>query len=112
MVKDDDPRIVGDWRRSESPRRDKSGCGFAMSYGHIDGRFRILHYLSLGELPFVALDRLKPIGRLDMLDKAKAACERYAPTSGKAAVNSLGDSILPDGPSRRAAKRKAKRRGT
>lgn len=75
-IKDDSPRIVGNWRRSETPRRDKSGCGYVVSYNHLAGPFRVLHYLSIGELPFVAFCGIKPIGRFATLANAKAACER------------------------------------
>lgn len=111
LVKDDGQRVVGDWRRSRLNRRSKSGCGVVRSYHHASGLYRIDHYLAYVESPYVALwlrtlnGVAELIGRFTSLDQAKAACERFKPINGEAAVNSVGDPILPDVQLRRAAKR-------
>ena len=75
-------RTAGDWRRVKRSRRSKTGCGVIVSYRHASGRYRVDHYLSIGELPYFALrvtnasGRTEFIGRFASVDKAKAACER------------------------------------
>jgi hypothetical protein len=102
------PRIDGDWRRARDPRRSRSGCGVIIAYLHVRGRYRIEHYLSLGELPFVAL-RLpnEMVGRYATLDEAKAACKRHKP---EPRFNSQGDPVI-SRPASRPKKKAARRTG-
>jgi hypothetical protein len=91
--------VDGGWRFSPIPRRSKSGCGRIVSHRHSSGLLRIDHYLSVGELPYVALRLTNKIGgaeligRFATLDEAKAACEHYEPTNGELRFNSEGDPI-------------------
>ncbi len=94
-------RTVGDWRRARYRRRSKTGCGLIVSYHHANGRYRVDHYLSIGELSYVAI-RLhggaETISRHSTLEEAKRACERHrgkpARRSNGQRFNELGDPII------------------
>jgi hypothetical protein len=94
-------RTVGDWRRARCSRRSKTGCGVIVSYHHANGRYRVDHYLSIGELSYVAI-RLhggaETISRHATLEEAKRACERDRKEkprrNGQQQCNELGDPML------------------
>ncbi len=92
------PQPVSDgWRAVPKLRRSKVGLGFVQAYSR-GSNYRIDHYLSLGELPFVALQvrgcHGEIIARFSTLAQAIAACDRHKPANDQLKHNSQGDPIV------------------